>query len=122
MTNEAIIRGDIFIARIPKPADADHLLYGSRPVVCVSHLDTWGRLVTVIPMQRIEPGREAGPYDLTICANRVNRLDSPGSIVRTGQIRTIPAEWLQFRLGRVSDAAMLEIERCIASYLDFTKQ
>lgn len=114
MTNEAIIRGDIFIARIPQPAAADHLLYGARPVVCIGHLDPWSKLVTVAPMQRIEPGREAGPYDLQLCADRLNRLDKPGSIVRT-----IPADWLHFRLGRMSNADMYRLERCIANYLDF---
>ena len=42
MTNEAIIRGDIFIAHIPQPAEADHLLYGARPVVCIGHLEQAG--------------------------------------------------------------------------------
>lgn len=119
MTNEAIIRGDIFIARIPQPAEADHLLYGARPVVCIGHLDPWSKLVTVAPMQRIEPGREAGPYDLQLCADRLNRMDKPGSIVRTTQLRTIPADWPHFRLGRMSDADMYRLERCIANYLDF---
>lgn len=119
MTNEAIIRGDIFIARIPQPETPDNLLFGTRPVVCISHLDAWSKLVTVVPLQRNENDREAGPYDLLLKADRVNRLDSPGSIVRTGQVRTIPAEWLLLRMGRISDADMRRIEQHIANYLDF---
>lgn len=54
----------------------------------------------------------------------MNRLDDPGSIVRTGQLRTgqlrtIPADWLLHRMGRVSDTDMCRIEQYIANYLDF---
>ena len=78
----------------------------------------------MVPLQRNENDREVGPCDLLLDADRLNRLDAPGSIVRTGQLRTgqlrtIPADWLHFRLGRMSDADMYRLERCIANYLDF---
>lgn len=119
MTNEAIIRGDIFIARTPQPEAPDNLLFGTRPVVCISHLDAWSKLVTVVPLQRNENDRKVGPCDLLLDADRLNRLDDPGSIVRTGQLRTVPADWLLHRMGRVSDTDMCRIEQCIADYLDF---
>ena len=90
MTNEAIIRGDIFITRIPQPEAPDNLLFGTRPVVCISHLDAWSKLVTVVPLQRNENDREVGPCDL-----------------------------LLHRMGRISDTDMHRLEQCIADYLDF---